>query len=293
MDRVEVRRMVVFGLVTMALVGQEAPARAMDRFSAPTGQLGANLSFDPEQRFRAHTEMSYFTQSAAATLHALGWTFGVGVKVTDAVEIEIGLPVAGVVLSGALAGDQFGVGNLSIGANYFKSFSQDLRLKVGGLVAFGPWNESNGLVTAEGIAMYASGVMTSGYQDLWQYYPGSVSLVVPARVEFGGALQATGDASLQVAIPTLDSDTEVFVMVAPGIAFRATPQFSLGARMPLQFVTAGNDAAQISLEPYLRLDVTERAFLSTRFTVHMDDNLGFSFDDGGVWGLHLAVGGSF
>ncbi len=115
-------------------------------------------------------------------------------KSPDEVEVEVGLPVAGVVLSGALAGDQFGVGNLSIGANYFKSFSQDLRLKVGGLVAFGPWNQSNDLVTAEGVGAYASGVTTSGYQNVWLYLPSYVHLVVPARVEFGGALQATGDA---------------------------------------------------------------------------------------------------
>lgn len=293
MERAEVRRIVLAGLAAMTVLGQEATARAMDRFSAPTGELGANLSFDREQRFRAHTEMSYFTSSGATTLHALGWTFGVGVKVADEVEVEVGLPVAGVVLSGALAGDQFGVGNLSIGANYFKSFSQDLRLKVGGLVAFGPWNQSNDLVTAEGVGAYASGVTTSGYQNVWLYLPSYVHLVVPARVEFGGALQATGDASLQVAIPTLDSDTEVFVTVAPGVAFWATPQFSLGARMPLQFMTMGSDAAQVSLEPYLRFDVSEQAFLSTRFTMHMDDVLGFSFDDGGVWGLHLAFGGSF
>lgn len=293
MERAGVRRIVLAGLAAMTVLGQEATARAMDRFSAPTGELGANLSFDREQRFRAHTEMSYFTSSGATTLHALGWTFGVGVKVADEVEVEVGLPVAGVVLSGALAGDQFGVGNLSIGANYFKSFSQDLRLKVGGLVAFGPWNQSNDLVTAEGVGAYASGVTTSGYQNVWLYLPSYVHLVVPARVEFGGALQATGDASLQVAIPTLDSDTEVFVTVAPGVAFWATPQFSLGARMPLQFMTMGSDAAQVSLEPYLRFDVSEQAFLSTRFTMHMDDVLGFSFDDGGVWGLHLAFGGSF
>jgi hypothetical protein len=294
MERAMVRRIVASGLAAMAVLGQEATARAMDRFSAPTGQLGANLSFDHEQRFRAHTEMSYFTSSGATTLHALGWTFGVGVKVTDAVEVEVALPVAGAVLSGGGTSlDQFGVGNLSLGANYFKSFTQDLRLKVGGLVAFGPWNQSNDLVTGEGVAVYASGVMTGGYQDVWLYLPSYVHLVVPARVEFGGSLQATGDASLQVAIPTLDSDTEVFVMVAPGVAFWATPQFSLGARMPLQFMTMGSDAAQISLEPYLRLDVAEQAFVSTRFTVHMDDVLGFSFDDGGVWGLHLAFGGSF
>jgi hypothetical protein len=265
---------------------------AMDRFSAPTGQLGANLTFDAEQRFRLHTEMSYFTQGGTTTTHALGWTFGGGVKVTDAVEIEVTVPVGGLVLSGLFEGDQFGVGNLAVGANFFSQMSQSLRLKLGGLIAFGPWNQANGSPTTEGFAVGASGLVTKGYQDAWLYSPGYVHLVVPARFELGGTVQLTGDGSLHLAVPTMDVDTEFLLTLTPGVAFWATPKFVLGARMPLQFMTA-DDAAQLSLEPFLRLDLGERAFLSTRFTMHLDDNLGFSFDTGGAWGLHLAFGGSF
>jgi hypothetical protein len=268
-------------------------ARAIDRFSAPTGALGANLGFSEEERFRAHAEMSYFTQGGAATAHALGWAFGAGLKVARAVEIEIGLPVAGVVLSGAASGNQFGVGNLSIGANFFSPIGEQLRLKVGGAVAFGPWNQSNGGNTPEGLAVLVSGTASHGFQDTWLYMPGYVHLVVPARVEVGGNVQFTGDGSLDLAIPTLNgSEAELVLLLAPGVAFWATPKFALGARMPLQVVT-GNDAAQLSLEPFLRLNLGDKGFLSTRFTMHLDDSLGFSFDTGGFWGLHLAFGGSF
>jgi len=268
------------------------PAAAIDRFSAPTGALGANLSFNAEERFRAHAEMSYFTQGGPTATHALGWAFGAGLKVAPTVEIEVGLPVAGLVVSGAASGDQWGVGNLSIGANFFSPIDDQLRLKVGGAVAFGPWNQSNAAVTAEGLASLASGLATNGYQDLWLYWPGSVHIVVPARLEFGDDVQFTADGSFDLAIPTLNADTELFVTLAPGVAVWATPKFALGARMPVQFVT-GSDAAQLTLEPFLRLNLGDKAFLSTRFTMHLDDNLGFSFDTGGLWGLHLAAGGSF
>lgn len=278
--------------VALGVLFLSGGAEAMDRFSAPTGQLGANLTFDPAQRFRLHTEMSYFTQGGAVTAHALGWTFGAGIKVTDQVEIEVGVPVAGVVASGAGTGDRFGVGNLALGANFFDTFTDQLRLKVGGLVAFGPWNESNGNPTAEGLAVAIVGLATNGYQDAWLYAPGYVHIVAPARVEFGTTVQATGDASLHVAVPVSGDDGELFVNLTPGVAFWATPQFALGARMPFQFMTA-TDAAQLSLEPFLRLEIGEQAFVSTRFTMHLDNELGFSFEDGRFWGLHLAFGGSF
>jgi len=273
------------------------PGRAfgMDRFSAPTGQLGANLTLNPAQRFRLHTEMSYYTVGVGgADLHALGWTFGGGVKVTDALEIEVGVPVTGLVVSGGGAsGDQFGAGNLALGLNYFMGLTETLRLKVGGHFAFGPWNQSNGAPTAEGGIAATVGLATNGYQDMWLYLPGYVHLVVPARVEVGDTLQFTGDASLHLGIPTADGgEAEFIVTLAPGVAFWATPQFALGARLPLHVLTA-DDAAQLSFEPFLRLNLGEQGFLSTRFTMHLDDNLGFAFDTGGAWGLHLAFGGSF
>jgi len=277
----------------VALLLSAGAATAKDRFSAPTGQLGANLTLDPTQRFRLHTEMSYFTTTAAFTMHGLGWTFGAGIKVADKVEIELGVPVEGVILSSnGSSVDQFGVGNVSIGGNYFTSLGEQLRLKVGGLVAFGPWNQRNGVVTQEGIAVGLAGMSMNGYQDAWLHAPG-VHVVVPGRIEYGEEVQATGDVGLHVAIPTLDgAETDVIVTVAPGIVYWPAPQFALGARLPLQLMTA-DDAAQVSLEPFLRLDVAEQAFLSTRFTMHLDEPLGFSFDTGRAWGLHLAFGGSF
>jgi len=270
-----------------------SPARAMDRFSAPTGPLGANLTFDEDQRFRAHMEMAYTTRTTTGTLHALGWTFGAGIKLADRIEVEVALPVGGLVATAnGTTADQFGVGNLSLGANLFTQLGDSLRLKVGGLIAFGPWSQSNDLPTAEGLAAYLAGVSLSGYQDLWLHLPGFVHLVVPARIELGEEVQLTGDGSIHVAIPTMGTDSDLFVTLAPGVAFWVVPQFALGARLMLQLLTA-NDAAQVSLEPFVRLNLGERGFLASRFTMHFDEDLGFSFDTGRTWGLHLAAGGSF
>lgn len=270
------------------LQGRANAHETWDRFSAPTGQLGANLTFNEEQRYRAHAEMSYYTRGGGTTLHALGWTFGAGFKVADPIEIEVTLPVEGIVESGA--GDQFGVGNLALGANFFTNFGAAMRFKVGGLIAFGPWNED--VTTPEGAAVFQAGVTLNGYQDLWLHLPGYVHLVAPVRIEIGDTVQLTGDGSLHVALPTTGDDSELFVVLAPGIGIWPTPKFGFGARMPFQFLTE-DDAAQISLEPFVRFNVGEQGFLATRFTMHLDDDLGFSFDTNRAWGLHLAFGGAF
>jgi len=272
-----------FAAITIASVR----ALAMDRFSAPTGQLGANLTFNDAQRYRVHTEMSYYTRGGDTTVHMLGWTFGAGFKIADPIEIELALPVEGVVESGV--GDQFGIGNLALGANFFANFGDAMRFKVGGLIAFGPWNED--ISTPEGAAVYRAGITMNGYQDLWLHLPGYIHLVAPARIELGDTLQFTGDGSLHLALPTTSADSELFFLLAPGIAIWPTDRFGLGARMPFQFQTE-DDAAQISIEPYVRLNI-EQCFLSTRLTVHLDDDLGFSFDESRAWGLHLAFGGAF
>lgn len=281
--------------LAVAVLGAAGSVRAEEgededvvRFSAPTGPLGANLTLDEDQRYRAHMEMSYYTRGGATTLHALGWTFGGGVKIADSLELELTLPVEGIVESGA--GDQFGVGNLALGMNLFEGTDELVRFKVGGLVAFGPWNED--VTTPEGAAVYQAGVTLNGYQDLWLHLPGYVHLVAPGRIEFGKSVQVTGDGSLQVALPTAGGDSELFVVLAPGIAFWPSSSFLFGARLPVQFLTEA-DAAQISLEPFVRFDMGTWGFLSSRFTMHLDDDLGFSFDTNRAWGLHLAFGDAF
>ncbi len=95
-----------------------------------------------------------------------------------------------------------------------------------------------------------------------------------------------------MALPTTGDDGETLRRARAGHWHLANSKFGFGARMPFQFLTE-DDAAQISLEPFVRFNVGEQGFLATRFTMHLDDDLGFSFDTNRAWGLHLAFGGAF
>ena len=309
--RLSAMRPYLFVAALLASSGCGAAVRA-ETFSAPTGDLGADLDLDPERRARLHGEMSYHTAGVDPFLnlpgtqyHYLMWTFGAGFKVSDQLELEVTLPVGGVALSNNLGSrDSFGAANLTLGLNYFSALGRAVRLKVGGALAFGPWNDSSGALTEEGTALTLAGLSTHGYQNLWQYQAGAVHLVAPARVELGDTVQLTGDASMHLMVPTLGNgaDARLIVVLAPGVAFWTSDTVVLGARMPLQFVSNNdgpqmivpdNDGFQMSLEPFIRVALGEKGFLGSRFTMHFDEPLGFSFDTGGFWGLHLAAGASF
>lgn len=278
------------------VLGWTSTVEADDSFSAPTGALGANLSFDPSVRGRMHGEFSFHTQSQGG----LTWTYlavnlGFGVKVTDHLEFEASMPVGGALLSAAGgSSDQFGVGNLALQLNFFSQLAQLVRFKVGGGLSLGPWNQSNDFPTAEGAAVLLSRLATTGYEAPWQAYPGYVHLFVPARVEVGKAVRLTGDASLDAAIPTGNLEGGVLAQLAPGVAFWVNEHVDLGARLLLSIDSTELllDSAQLSLEPYARFDF-DRAFVSTRFTLNLDNPLGFSFDTGRLWGLSVALGGAF
>lgn len=236
--------------------------------------------------------MSYFTTGAAGSpQHFLAWPLGAGVKITDQLEIQLEVPIAGLVVEGGY--DRFGVGNVALGLNYFSALGRALRLKLGGAVAFGPWNDSGGAVTEEGIAVGFAGLATHGYQESWLFTPGRVHLVAPGRLEIGESLQFTGDFFAHLSIPTLDgADAEVFVTAAPGVAFLPHRNWAFGARLPVQVLSL-NDALQVDLEPFVRFSFSDSGFVSTRFTIHLDNDLGFSFDSGRMWGWHIAAGTAF
>ncbi len=295
--------------VVLASLGFSAPeALADDSFSSPSGPLGANLSFDSSRRTRLHGELSFHTQSqAGASLSLFDATLGFGQKLTDHLELEATLPISGSVLSASAVNfndpsfaettvtvDQFGVGNLALQVNFFAKPSDFVRWKVGGGVAAGPWNQRNGGTTAEGATVLVSRLALFGYEAPWLTYPTFVHVFVPARVELGTNVRFTADGSLNVAIPTGAVEGGVQLQLAPGVAFWVSDRVDLGARVLLSVdsIEVLGDSTQLSFEPYARLDF-DSAFLATRFTMQLDDPLGFSFDTGGLWGLHLALGGTF
>jgi len=165
------------GAVAVALA---TPALAKDtgEFTAPTGPEGAGLREDGS--VRAYGEFGFHTQGVqgpfgSASFLYLNWLFGLGIHVSDNVEIEVQLPTAHSVQStNALSTDQAAFGNLGVGANWFKDTDFGL-WKVGGLVTFGPWNDNASLSQQLTLAAASS---TRGAQDTHLWVWNRVGLVV-------------------------------------------------------------------------------------------------------------------
>jgi hypothetical protein len=119
--------------------------------------------------------------------------------------------------------------------------------------------------------------------------------VTPSRVEYGDQFVGTGDGQLGLHIPTDGGDVEVSVQINPGFGYYVQPTVLIGARLPFVWfpTETGSDATFLALEPYGRFDVSETAFVNARFTLNLDEPLGFSFDEGKVWALHIGGGGTF
>lgn len=274
-------------------------AEARETFSAPSGDLGANLSTNPSQRARAHTELSYFTASSSTlvtnrTDHALTLKLGFGTKIADHFELALSLAGEGLLTSGTFSTSHYAIGNLLLGGNYAQAFGP-LRLKLGLAVGFGPWNQNAMGLTTEGLVQATTGGVTHGYQDAWYFEPRRVSVVVPTRLELdvGDQVVVTADVQPALGIGLNSTSTGVLFIFAPGLAFWPADEFALGFRLPVQIDSLAADSTQTAFEPFLRFDLGNNGFVGTRFTINLDEPLGFSFDSGKFWGWHLAVGADF
>jgi len=295
----------VGALVALSVPRGEAAAR--DTFSAPTGELGANLSTE-FRRVRAHAELSYFTMSnhytagglgsSEGTTHLFTLTAGAGLRLNENFEVTFGSATEGYLLIGERARDRgVAFGNVALGGNYIRTFGSNLRLKLGTLVAFGPWNHRS----PDGVVQTAAGASIHGYQDSWYYSPDQVHLVFPTRFEFDALteLVITLDVQPDIGIG-LDAAASGFVLIsAPGLAYWPTERLMFGARVPMQFYSMFFASTQLAVEPFVRFDINDAAFIATRFTMNLDAPFGFSFDSSNShepprsWGWHVAFGGSF
>ncbi|HEY6561107.1 MAG TPA: hypothetical protein VI072_27715 [Polyangiaceae bacterium] len=270
-----------------------AAAAANPAFAAPSGFQGAGLGMG-DQRVRAWTEATFYTQEAVTTAAA---TFGAGYRVSDSLELEALLPIAYSSLKTLYTDDSAGgvrseredalaVGNpyLGIGRVHLEG---TLRYKAG-----------LGVTLPIGTDEYpdaAAGAVTAatyGLQDLHLWYPHAMALAAPLRIEIGDPVVLGVDAMPVLFLFTSDvvsKDTEFFVQVAPGAGVYATDELLVGARLPVACSGDIGDGAQVALEPYARFDVGG-GFLNARFTVNLDETLGFAFDTGKYWGAHLGGG---
>jgi hypothetical protein len=283
-----------------------------DTFAAPNGQLGAGLSTSAAQGLRMYGELGFYTTGdtqsfAGAEFSTRIWSVsaivGGGYKIAPDLEIEAMLPLAFVHATASIEGPgipsesdsetEVAVGNLHLGASYVRG-DGPLRMKIGGALEYGLWTIDPSDEFA--ITLYYA-AFTRGGHDIGLWSPEVLSIVTPARFEMDVAEQVvvTGDGQLGVHIPTNGNDVEMSIHLAPGIGFWASQTFLLGARLPFTWfpTETGSFSTLLSFEPFMRFDVSDSAFLNARFTLNIDEPLGFSFDEGKYWGLHFGGGGRF
>jgi hypothetical protein len=272
---------------------QDPPAApdAGDSFAAPNGELGAGLSISKQGTARVWGELGFYMGSLfGADVTSLSWVLGGGYKITPSLELDLMLPMAFLSASGGGESDSgLAVGNLHIGASFMQS-KDELRYKFGGALEWGPWNSDYEAVSQFAL-FYGAGTRGSQNAGLWA--PETFTLVTPARIEYGRQLSFTGDGALGFHVPTDGGDFDFSVLLAPGVAYYVSETVLLGARLPMVFVLTNDaDMAQLGFEPNARFDLGS-AFVNARFTLNLDEPLGFAFDEGGVWGLHVGAGGTF
>lgn len=276
-----------------------------ESFASPNGQLGAGLTASPEQKGRAFVEMGFsrmgdtlsFGDTDVSIYHnTLSWIVGGGYKLTPELELVAMLPFAFGTFGASTASDSdsesgFALANAQIGVNYF-SFGRPLRFVAGGAVQYGPWNHD---YDQGGSIAILGGAYARGGQDLGLWAQDMLSIVTPARIEYMLDRLALGsDGSLGLHIPTDGGDMDFSIQVAPGLGYYVTPTTLVGLRVPFLWVPteSGSGSTQLAMEPYARFDF-DSLFVATRFTLNIDEPLGFSFDGGRYWALHVGVGGSF
>ena len=294
--------------VTTRAFAAETELDRTDRFAAPTGQLGAGISFTGEQKGRAYAELAF--ARAAESVDAFGATMedhinglnllvGGAYRVLPALEIEAMLPIAwaqygqstsylGQTQSESDGG--FALLNLHLGVNYLRA-ERPWRLKVGGAVEWGPWTNNFGQ-TARTAVVASHAAYGGEHFGLW--FPEVFSIVAPGRFEYGERLVVSGDAQLGLHISTGGGDAELSIQLAPGVGYYATDVVLVGLRMPFTWVPteSGDLATYFALEPYGRFDLGS-LFLDTSLTLNVDDPYGFAFDSGKFWALHFGGGASF
>ncbi len=210
---------------------------------------------------------------------------------TDALELQADLPLVWAkVRTPAEEDSSFVVGNLFLAASYVHTTS-GFRYRLGGGVA-APIARADDL--GQSAALAASYVVRAG-QEAWYWAVDAVPVVAAQRFEHDvGQLFLGLDAGASFWVPTGDrGDAELFMQFAPGAGARIGELALIGARLPVVVIATGGgalDDTRVGIEPYLRV-FWDSPFVMARATILLDEPN--SFDDGGMWGVHIGFGMAF
>lgn len=193
----------------------------------------------------------------------------------------------------------FAVGNPSASA-LFLSRMDDAVLRLGAGLAL-PVADVGDATTVDDrtkAIAYDLAAAMRGQWDRWLWEPDRLTVVVPQfRLDSRSRdLSWAIDASMGLMVDTGDDDREVEVPVQVALegGGRLGRSFVVGGRLQAVWVPTQDegDAAQLSVEPFVRVEL-ENAFFLGRLTINLDEPLGFAFDEGKVWGVHLGGGTRF
>lgn len=152
---------------------------------------------------------------------------------------------------------------------------------------------------------YRGAMAMRGMWKWWLWMPDSISLAVPVSwdSEVAGRWLWGGEGALAatVLLPR-PGRTMVFLRDEPRTADLLVPlelyagyrtgKLVAGGRLQAVFVATGETELQLSFSPYGKLELGQ-GFLEARFTANIDRPLGFAFEKGRFWGIHLGGGYGF
>ncbi len=195
----------------------------------------------------------------------------------------------------------FFVGNPTIGGHFFTG-SGHTRGRVGVILALpaASTDDDDAVDVVTKAIGYGVALGANGLWDAWLWFPDAFTMAVPGRLEslVSDHLLLAGEGAIGLMVPVRDGDgdgreNELLTQLGGEIAYDA-PTVRAGLRLRgAWFVTGiGGDDAQLAMEPFIQLAIGSSTYFRARFTINFDDPYGFSFDDRGVWGLHLGIGGA-
>jgi hypothetical protein len=183
-------------------------------------------------------------------------------------------------------------------AGYYVGHHGNLKLRLGAaLTAPVATLPDGGDSLALAARAYGVAAASRGGWNLWLWAPEAATLAFPARFEMVALPKLLLAADVTMAIPIyLHGQGAGFVMQFAGdLGFRSKV-VAVGARLSHVWSIAEmpflGSFFQMALEPFLRLDFG-KPFLHARLTMNLNNPWGFSFDPGGIWGLHLGGGTTF
>lgn len=190
--------------------------------------------------------------------------------------------------------DTFKPGNPFLSGWLKLPLGRNVVARVGGGIAIPAAYLSDDEVISDVIA-YSAAAGMRGWWDSWLWTPETLTLVLPGgRIEavIGNYVVLGGDVDLGILFPVKNTDTrntEVTLQFGGDVAARmSVVDFGLAIHA-VWLATRDEDNFQASLEPFVRATF-DNFITQLRLTMNLDEPLGFSFQRGSVWGVHVGVG---